>query len=110
MLEKNSLLEDLVKTFVKDTFLLQLFMETNNIFTNLSRSDIINQNLFIARRLPRRYKYSWRGKAFLRNCWDWTPITKRMEKSWREKVQKNARKKVIAKYYRWVGKFLYVQV
>ena len=65
MLEKNSLLEDLVKTFVKDTFLLQLFMETNNIFTNLSRSDIVNQNLFIARRLPRRCKYSWSAKRFL---------------------------------------------
>ena len=57
MLEKNCLLEDLVQTFVKDTFL-QLFMEKNKIFTNLSRSDVENQNLFIARRLPRRCKYS----------------------------------------------------
>ena len=57
MLEKNCLLEDLVQTFVKDTFL-QLFMETNKILTNLSRSDVENQNLFIARRLPRRRKYS----------------------------------------------------
>ena len=57
MLEKNCLLEDLVQTFVKDTFL-QLFMETNKILTNLSRSDVENQNLFIARRLPRRCKYS----------------------------------------------------
>ena len=63
MLEKNCLLEDLVQTFVKDTFL-QLFMETNKILTNLSRSDVENQNLFIARRLPRRRKYSWRRKAF----------------------------------------------
>lgn len=65
MLEKNSHLEDLVKTFVKDTFRLQLFMETNDIFTNLSRSDIINQNLFIGNGCPDGINIRDLAKRFL---------------------------------------------